>query len=547
MHHARLSVLLGTSWLVLCVGAPRGAAQGSTPNTYKDEKYGFQVTIPADYNQVPLDPTEDWVVAKFIYKRPIEGKKEWSSMTPEIKVIVFPDEATKRKAKKVEGKDDDGDKNVVLLLNNPFKNYLDYLERTYKEGGWHVAKEEKGKVDGMDVVKRSILVEKLAQNGARTITAWEYRMPDAAFVVHSEVLTEWADKYVPDFARMMAGFKRVKREGGGALTGPVTGNKITTRWWDPDMTPEQRQKYRSEHQAQVMKRAVERLTEGWKSKQTDKFLFLWHCKDKFADMTMKQAALMRKFMDERFGSVGQDYVIPFIVRICASPEEARSYLDSSGNSWSANNREVVVYEDKDWGTSGSGFVSLNWGIARGFMNDKNQKLWWALPPWLDDGLSLYISRLAIDTTTGKLVSKPDEWDMEVIRDKLRKGEFKPAKDILTAREDSYSKTADRVMSMAICKFLMDDGQRNPKFAPIVPTYLKVMDERIRELEAAEKKTKAADATSRDNEDDGDDGRLAKEWKARRSELLEHCFKKVFGAWTDSDWRAFDEAWKKALR
>jgi hypothetical protein len=537
MRFAMPTTLQRPWFLALLLAAPALKAQ----STYKDDKYGFKIVVPADYNQVPLDPTEEWVVAKFIYKRVIEGKKDWVQMTPEIRVIVFPDEAIKRKAKKSEEKDAEGGDTVVLVLNNPYKNYLDFLERTYSQGGWHVAKEEKAKVDGLDVIKRTILVEKLA-NGERTITAWEYRLPDAAYVIHSEVLTEWASKYVPEFTKMMAAFKRVERAGGGSLTGPVTGNKITTRWWDPGMTPEQRQKYRSEHQAQVMKKAIERLTDGWKYKQTDKFLFLWHSKDKFAEMTMKQAAAMRKFMDERFNSVGQDYVIPFIVRICASPEEARSYMDSSGNSWSANNREVVVYEDKDWGTSGSGFVYLNAGIARGFMNDKNQKLWWALPPWLDDGLSLYISRLVIDTATGKLVSKPDEWDMEVIRDKLRKGEFKPAKDILTAREDAYSKTADRVMSMAICKFLMDEGQKHPKFGPVVANYLKVMEERIKELEAAEKKNKPS---ARDEDDE--DAKLEQEWKSRRSELLDHCFKKVFSGWTDNDWRAFDEAWKKALK
>ena len=518
--------------------APRVAAQNTAPTTYKDTKYGFQVTVPVDFTQVPLDPSENWIVAKFIYKRPLEGKKDWASMAPEIRVIVFPDEALKRRATKIEKKDDDTTE-ILLQLNNPYKSYLDYLDREYQQGGWFVAKEQKGKIDGLDVTQRTIEVKKLASNGERTIQAWEYRLPDAAYVIQAEVLTDWNEKFKADFGKMLGGFKRVTRDT-PSLSASTTGSKIAVRWWDPDQTPEQRMKTRSEYQEQLMTKALERLTEGWKQKRTDKFLFLWHCKDKFAETAMKQAAAVRKFMDERFGKIGVDFVIPCIIRMCASPEEAQSYETSSSVSFSPNNREIVLYEDKDEGSKGSGFLHLNGGIARAFMHDKNEKLWWSLPPWLEDGLSLYIARLQIEPS-GKLVSRPDEWDMDVIRDKLRKGEFKPAKDLLTASEDAYSKTADRVQALAICCYLMEAGQQNKRFASVILDYMNVMDARIKEIEKTESKSRPTSSS------DDDDDKWESAWRSKRKELLEHCMKTVFGKWTEGDWKTFDEAWRKSLR
>jgi hypothetical protein len=160
------------------------------------------------------------------------------------------------------------------------------------------------------------------------------------------------------------------------------------------------------------------------------------------------------------------------------------------------------------------------------------------------GMSLYIGSLIYKRN--KLEFEADEWDMEVIRDRMRGDGFRPAKELLTAREDGFGKFDDRVQAAAICAFFMDKAGRNPKYANVINDYLTVLDMKIKEIEQAEKAANAKKAESAGDAKEDDDAWKG-EWKGKRQEIIDHCFEKVFGKWSDADRQRFDEEWRSALK
>jgi hypothetical protein len=107
------------SWLLASLYLLSAPLSAQTPTTYKNSEYGFQIQIPKDFNPVPLQPEENWIVAKYVYKRPLEGKIDYAAMAPEIRVIVFPDDATKVSAKRFERKDESGSVDRLTIVENP--------------------------------------------------------------------------------------------------------------------------------------------------------------------------------------------------------------------------------------------------------------------------------------------------------------------------------------------------------------------------------------------------------------------------------------------
>ncbi len=561
MHPAlvRTSLALGLALL---------PAPASAQKIYKNERIGFLFRVPKDFHEVPINLDEKWVVAKFLYKRPLEGKKEWIQLTPQIQVIVFPKfdpkEFARRRVKVKRGR-----KTVIELLENPYRNYKEYLRENYKKGGWHVDAEERVRVGGLPATYKKILVNQRIRGSEATaivIEAWEIEYPDAVYVVQCEVLADYAHKFARPMRAAIKSFKPIPRT--EALKNPVsTGGRIeieesaTIEEWlektkaEPD--PKKRRQMREALLERVKAKAKETLPPGWTTMEKGHFLILYNKKvdKRFANMVAKQANLLWDWLNENLGFIGEDYPVGGVIRICNSAAEAGAYIDTSGKSaYSARTREIVIYRDRDYGFAENSW-RLNRAIAHRFIADKNDKLWWSLPPWLDDGFTYYIGNLRMKGN--KLISKPDEWDMEVIRDRIRKGNFKPAQKIVTAKYgESYNSTEDRVQALAICHFLMTKGRRKKKYQSIIPDYLRILDRKIRALEREWRKRLEEEVKRRKKQkkkdgeggtgDDALDAWLAN-WKKKRNAIYEDCLKAVFGSWTERDWRLFEKDWLKAFK
>lgn len=547
---------------LLCL-APLALSQ----RTFKSEKYGFEIQIPKDFHEVPIKLEEKYVVAKFLYKRGLTAKKAWAAVTPEMRVIIFPKVDIRRLAKEKAKQRKTG----TYDFENPYRNYKEYLRENYKKGGWHVESEKETKIGGLPATKKVITVKNTMSDGevGYTLFAWVIDMGDAFYVVQLETLADYQRKFKGPVGRAAKKFRKTKKYGGqhGAITsGSGTGlssNKTTKKKKGPSdadewesMTPEEKRDRRLKDLKRLIDESEKRLPPGWKRMEAKPFTIFYDTSPRYAKMVAKQAKLMWKYLNKTYGFVGRDYATPSLIRVCKSYDERNSYMDTSNRKESFNlrTREIVTYQDKDWGWVDGGSFGFNAAICQVFLWHKNPMLWRGLPPWLDDGLILQLSYMRMKGS--KMISKPDEGSMEVIRDGLRKDDFKSAKDLVILKFGDYNKSRradgrDRVQALAMVHFLVTKGSRNKKYKNILADYIGALDKILRDTykdldKEFEKAVSEAASKAKDGEEGGEIDWLSG-WREKRDKIYDKCFEKVFSSWTEKDWKRFDADWKRAFK
>ncbi|GEM_PF-3157135 len=537
------------------------SSKAGAQKIYKNPKYGFEFKIPRDFHEVPINLDEKWVVAKFLYKRPLEGKRVFRQMTPEVRVIIFPKFSAKEFAKHRITKVKKGSETVITALQNPYRNYKEYLRENYKKGGWFVKEEKDVKIGGLPASQKTIEVSRKMMGETKAsdyLYSWEIRYPDATYVFQFEILADYAKKFRSSIRSSVRTFKPIPRTE-DLKTPTSTGSKITITKFDPkakkateaSATPEGRRKARKEKLARIITKAKKSLPPGWAYYEKKPFMYLYNQKVglRFVKRVAKQSNMLWKWLHQNLDFIGEDFAVGGVIRICNSSAEANAYIDTSGkNAYSARTREVVIYKDRDWGFDEMSWY-LNAGITQRFLADKNERLWYSLPPWLDDGFTYYIKNFK--PKNGRLVSKPSDYEMEIIRDYLRSNKFRPAKELIQAKYGKgydTNKLEDRVEALAISNFLMTKGQKKKKFAKIISSYLRILDKEIRDLEREfNKKIFASTPKKKGGKDDGDKENWLRSWKEKRNKIFKTCLEKTFKGWTDRDWKMLDKAWRKAWR
>ncbi len=528
--------------------------------TFKSEKYGFEIQIPKDFHEVPIKIDEKYVVAKFLYKRGLTAKKSWSAVTPEMKVIIFPKVDLKRLAREKAKQRKTG----TYDFENPYRSYKEYLRENYKKGGWHIDSEKDIKIGSLSAVEKHITVTNTMSDGevGYTLWAWEIDMGDAFYVVQFETLADHQRKFKNKIGKAAKKFRKTKKYGG--QTGAVTtssgtglsskkksGKKSNEIEWS-EMTPEERRDRRMKDLGRLIDESEKRLPPGWKRLNAKPFTIFYNTSPKYAKMVAKQAKLMWKYMNTNYGFVGREYATPSLIRVCKNQDERNSYMDTSNRKESFNLRtgEIVTYEDRDWGWNDGGSFGFNAAICQAFLRHKNPMLWRGLPPWLDDGLILQLSYMRMKGS--KMVSKPGEGSMEVIRDHLRKDDLNPAQDIVVAKYGEYNKTnraddKDRVMTLAMVHYLVTKGSKKKKYKNILPDYIGALDKILRDTYKDMNKEIEKAIKEASSKDEGEEIDLLGGWREKRDKIYDKCFEKVFSSWTEKDWRRFDSDWKKAFK
>lgn len=511
----------------------------------KDTRFGFQLRIPKDFSSIPLNIQERWIAAKLLYKRSIEPGEGGEAMTPELRVIIFPKVLVRDVVKGTLEKER-GDAHL-RRLDSPFRNYREYLRENYKKGGWHVAGEKSLEIDGLGARKLRIEVRDQKGDGKikRVLLVWEIVGEDATYVLQFETLGEVEHRFLRTITKTAMSFKKIASKASGS-TGASRGDASS---------PEARREHREARLARARERALAMLPPGWKSFEQPPYTIVYHVKKKYATRVAKQADKVWQWMLENFGYFGEDFPIGGIVRICKDESEASAYIHKSTRSGrNEAPREIVVYEDKDWGWDHRCSGQLNTGIAKSFLADKSEYLWRALPPWLGDGLHSYVSSLRIKR--GNLVSRPADPEMELIRDSLRKQAYEPIERILRSTAADYEAVgvnSRRIQAVMLVHFLLGKGQKDPKFRNLIPDYLASLHERLRTLQGEFKKIeeeaalREANKRKYDKKKKDEDSPWMKAWKKRRDPIYDECIEKTFDAeWTAKDWARLEKNWKKAF-
>ena len=333
MSFTRPSALL----CALALTAPLLLAQGAKP--YENAEFGYRIRAPRGWTQIPLQTDERWQTAKWMSDRSYFYNEAggWSyEHKPELVVIAFPGEELRKQAHKDEP-DKDGEKKdgkddppkAVIVVQNPYKDYLDYLKQTNHEGGFYVSAQKDVDLGDHKATCYEIKIEKLASTGPKRIITWVHHAPLGDFAVQVDVLEDSFDKLEKTVLDAQKSFALIASAGPG-LGAAAKGEKL-------DFTDEaklgaaERKERRLASEKLAHDKAKSTVTQGWQVLPAGRVLVLSHADEKFARRIADEAEAVVKWCEATFPFVGpEEYVRKPVLRVCADFNEYRSFYGGSG-------------------------------------------------------------------------------------------------------------------------------------------------------------------------------------------------------------------------
>ncbi len=522
--------------LLLAIGAFVSAAPSARADAYKDEKLGFSLNAPAKWKVLPIATDERWLVAEFQSPRPYEGgdpkTRQWAYHEPKLDVVIIPNGVG-------------GGKGAERA---PWTNLREYLDKTTQDsgiGGYHFSKEEETKVGDLKVMFYEITVDKLV-NAPRKIYGWAFYSPDAIYGLVGDALVKFEDKIKPDLDAAVRSFRIFPRTGtlaGGAVT-PGTSEPAAP---DKDakkehLTPEDLKRARAETVNRRLARIKETLADGWKIKESDNFIAVTHCDEKFTREVLDHAEALRAWLDQTLGYVGSGYAGRIILRVCADEDERSAMWKSM--KWSADRCEIVTGQDRR-GWSDNKMSELNSGIYSIWLRDRNPQLSWSLPRWISSGLDSCVSSAV---SKGRRITdfKATTWDTVEMNNLRRADKLFPARAFFTMDSEALWKDYENHrQAEAFVRYLLVGGaQRSAKYKNVLADYVKNLAMLIDESQGEKK----ADVKAPETEEE--ESALFRErqeaWKKREQEVLKKLLDQTFPGWDEKDWTQFNAAYGKEL-
>jgi hypothetical protein len=534
------------------VGMRSAVAAEAVGDYVKDEKWGYKVRTPREWSQAAMSADEQWIAAKHIAPRALAAKKTSGGYLerPEMWVIAFPKGREKTASKVETGKDEAGEDTFTITIKNPYKDYKDFVKQMgLAGGGYHFSKEEPGEVDGQKVTMYEIMVEKLVDSPLR-ILAWQYMADDVDFIVQLRILEDYYEDYKRTFDGVLKSFRRIPRTQ-AMPGGATTGEKVTLRQDETNLTPEQRAERRRKEVEETIQREIAALPKDWITVRSEHYVALSHVDQKFTQQTLDFAEAIRGYLDKTF-SIGNDYVPPGIIRIFANQGEESAFNQGSGGwaRWLMGGAEQIrvsrrTGEERQWE-----YEYLAQRVTDQWIQFRNVLLDRSMPFWIKEGLKRHMG-FARPAAGGKRIEfKPDPYDKETLREMFRKGTGIPLKELLEGDEDKFKEHGHILEAGQAVSWMLGDGGKG-KLKGAVQTYLK---ELIAAVTEAEKEFKAKrEASKGKSEDSGPKTEkeeeemmraMQTEFESKRKALRERAFKAAFGAMDDKDWKNLDAAFVK---
>lgn len=517
-------------------------APASAQELLQDTKLGFKLKAPSGYTRVPLKPDEEWVAAKWISDRAyFQNDKSGFSIDhkPELTVIAFVNEKVKEKVD-IEKSGTGDQSKTTIIVKNPYKDYRDYLKRTYNDGGFYIAKEDKAEVEGVQAECLEIKVEKMTFGGPRKIVTWIFKCEDADFAVQIEMVENAWAKLKGDVLSCMRSFRRIAKDANGS-SGPAK----TTE--DPfenlnDLTPAQRTARRRTLETQSEEKFSKAVTEGWTAKKVGRIFVLSHVDEKSAEKVAEVANAVLDYLDANFGYVGPgEYVRAPIVRICKDYDEYHVYF-KGGSFWSFD-RELVTF--KDSGGLSRTTDNITEGCFEHWFSEKDRTVYREMPAWLELGLGrcFRMSR----AKGGKLDFFNDSWERVGMSQQVHSGKLAKIQDLVKMDPDGLRADENRGNECAAAARFFLTGPKKAKDA--LRAYLAAIEKIARSDEEAAKKAAKESGKPKAKSLEEEDAQFKEantKDRDREKKHLEEVYGAAFGTWTDADWKSFQSAYEKSL-
>jgi hypothetical protein len=508
--------------LVLGLTASGAAAQGG----YTKEKYpdlGIELERPRDYEQIPTQPDEEFVVLYFAEKLP-KDPKDRPPIRTELWVLAIdyvpdpppkdaPEEAPAPEESEGEGEGEAAPIEVPLPVNS-LERWLEQhspwelrrAQETKPRAGWkvrsHTLSARKG-ADGSDVVW-SYAFE---QPGVRTV-AFVARCAESAFKDQERIWRRMAETC--------------------DLSAPAEADVAKLR-----------QKYaRSDLRGIDYRIGVRaRMVRGWKAEDTENFIVVYHTKDQ---------PLIRNLVAD-IESIRHEYVRLFppageitavsTVRVCKDQAEYLAYggMRGSAGYWNSATEELVFYDAsvKEKGKAQSDdsntFIVLYHEAFHQYIHYSAGEL--PPHPWFNEGHGDFFSGADVHGTKVRRIGV-NPWRLGTIQVAIARQKTVPWKDILEYEQPQY------YANPALCYaqgWSMVYFLRTAPAATRHPQWSRILDTYFAELKS-DYARRLGELAAQGRQDDRAERRTA--GAAARKHALERSFESVDLAELEAEWAKY---------
>lgn len=484
---------------LLCATALTQAPPGY--KTYENKLAALQFFYPVAYQELPLPPTEQVLVAKFLMKeKPAELKRIdeslYKAIEQQIHVYHFSLPAAVTGAapgKPAEGEDKPADDkpSTVRELMEQRSRVTSWDEFAKRFGVWRF--EEDARKPGYfklvftgdgwplhDVKPVGYLVRK--------------QVGSEIFGVYGFTLTPCEKALTTHVQKMAGSLVPADESGNAAVAAEAAIDKLYASG-----------KFRA---VDKRKSARSELPKGWKAVDTENYLIVHHSKNEgLVNQIAREIEAMRQLYSEMFPATGSMDTLS-IVRICRTKEEYHQYggPPGTGGYWHPGNEELVFYDysytmktlDKDERRAMGGRVLTDADSMLVLYHEAfHQYIYYAIGEfsphdWFNEGYGDYFSGAVVPNNTGKVLRiDPSPWRIHLIKDMCEFGEgFVPLKQVLEAERPVFyhpSRVGAFYASAWSFVFFLKHGkeaQANEQWSKILPNYLANVTQAYREEVAA---------------------------------------------------------------
>jgi hypothetical protein len=532
------------------------AARSPWNETHKDERLGYQFRPPRGWQSIPLQTGEAWLAAKYVSDKTFAHIDEFGKThphKPQVMVIAFQHEVMARR-KEVEVRKEDGVEVTTTKALNPYKDYEDFLDRTYAGGGWYLSEKEEAKQGKLQVTRYEIKVEKLARTGPKRIVTWVYHAEGVDFAMQFEVLEEEYRKLRRTLETSLKSLVEIERNAALQPSNTRAPGEIALSPQEvAALSPKERSRLRRTAQRELQDAVIANLAKGWRHRHHGEVLVLYHEESKWAKRVGEQVEAVLEYLDDSFEYIGEgEYVRAPIVRVCDDLEQAAAFshgvvsgASTSDRPWARPGEELVTYkDDRGWHAQNSEVENVNRQLVRLWMIDRDWRLFSAIPPWLQIGLYEYVGGARQDGR--KLEFNIDQYDRDEARQAFSHGLATSPRELVHLADHYFESSSPEVTRDSYWKrrgeatmflhWLLDrDSSRCRQAKGLLKTYLATLDEVLDEEEHEGGDWQCVKTPETEEEEAELARTRAEALKVRQAERRAKTNERVFGDWSEGDW------------
>jgi hypothetical protein len=382
-----------TSNLVLF--AALAAAVPAQKGMHVDATCGIKLKPPDKWGMLPAFGDRGATLAMWASPKSYDPKVDSGGPhVPMLRLMFFPTAAGAAKEATAE-KTESG-----LPKRTPYASFDDYLARGHG-GRIRITSKDDGKVGKLD--GRNYVLSVARSAGDLVLETGVVRTPAGDVALEFEVLADWHERLGKDFKKTFATVDETLIEAAQPEPAPA---------WEADyaawrkLPAEERAKQRREYGQQFFTRAKAVREPGWTTVAGKSFVLLSRAESKLTKRILPVAEAARAWVDKRFGALGDEVVMPAVVRVFASAEEydawqTRNLLEPPRDKPEPNwypqtiayhprTREILYWADPGMGNTGEGFGPLLIGVLEQYLDDKDPHVIRNMPRWLASGLTQYL-------------------------------------------------------------------------------------------------------------------------------------------------------------